>query len=64
MAAMTDVEFARRVLSDGLGIRHAAVGFDFTFGRGRSGSPEAFGPMARPWASPFRRPSASTTRTG
>ncbi|NBW07614.1 MAG: bifunctional riboflavin kinase/FAD synthetase [Caulobacteraceae bacterium] len=41
MAAMTDVEFARRVLSDGLGIRHAAVGFDFTFGRGRSGSPEA-----------------------
>jgi riboflavin kinase/FMN adenylyltransferase len=41
MAAMTDVEFARRVLSDGLGVRHAAVGFDFTFGRGRSGSPEA-----------------------
>ncbi|QTC89976.1 bifunctional riboflavin kinase/FAD synthetase [Brevundimonas goettingensis] len=41
MAAMTDVEFARRVLADGLGIRHAAVGFDFTFGRGRSGSPEA-----------------------
>jgi riboflavin kinase/FMN adenylyltransferase len=41
MAAMTDVEFARRVLSDGLGIRHASVGFDFTFGRGRSGSPEA-----------------------
>lgn len=40
-AAMTDVEFARRVLADGLGIRHAAVGFDFTFGRGRSGSPEA-----------------------
>lgn len=41
MAAMTDVEFARRVLADGLGIRHASVGFDFTFGRGRSGSPEA-----------------------
>jgi riboflavin kinase/FMN adenylyltransferase len=41
MAAMTDVEFARRILADGLGIRHAAVGFDFTFGRGRSGSPEA-----------------------
>jgi len=41
MAAMTDVEFARRVLADGLGIRHAAIGFDFTFGRGRSGSPEA-----------------------
>ena len=41
MAAMTDVEFARRVLAEGLGIRHAAVGFDFTFGRGRTGSPEA-----------------------
>ncbi|HEX8471523.1 MAG TPA: bifunctional riboflavin kinase/FAD synthetase [Brevundimonas sp.] len=41
MAAMSDAEFARRVLADGLGIRHAAVGFDFTFGRGRTGSPEA-----------------------
>lgn len=41
MAAMSDVEFARRVLSDGLGLTHAAVGFDFTFGKGRSGSPEA-----------------------
>jgi len=43
MAAMTDVEFARRVLSDGLGIRHAAIGFDFTFGKGRTGSPQAMG---------------------
>ncbi|WEK40046.1 MAG: bifunctional riboflavin kinase/FAD synthetase [Candidatus Brevundimonas colombiensis] len=41
MAGMSDVEFAERVLADGLGIRHAAVGFDFTFGKGRSGSPEA-----------------------
>lgn len=41
MAAMGDEEFARRVLSEGLGIVHAAVGFDFTFGKGRSGSPEA-----------------------
>jgi len=39
MAGMTDEEFARRVLSEGLGIAHAAVGFDFTFGKGRSGSP-------------------------
>lgn len=39
MAGMTDEEFARRVLSEGLGIVHAAVGFDFTFGKGRSGSP-------------------------
>ncbi|CAN5313460.1 bifunctional riboflavin kinase/FAD synthetase [soil metagenome] len=50
MAGMTDGEFAHRVLSgaqgdtargDGLGLRHAAVGFDFTFGKGRSGSPDA-----------------------
>ena len=41
MAAMSDGEFAERVLSHGLGIRHAAVGFDFTYGKGRTGSPEA-----------------------
>src|SRR5690606_33758282 len=41
LAGMTDEAFARRVLSEGLGIVHAAVGFDFTFGKGRSGSPEA-----------------------
>lgn len=41
MAALSDADFARKVLADGLGVRHAAVGFDFTFGKGRSGSPEA-----------------------
>jgi len=41
MAAMTDEVFVRQVLVEGLGIRHAAVGFDFTFGKGRTGSPEA-----------------------
>lgn len=41
MAAMSDEAFARVVLSEGLGIVHAAVGFDFTFGKGRSGSPQA-----------------------
>lgn len=41
MAAMSDEQFARDVLGDGLGIAHAAVGFDFTFGKGRTGSPEA-----------------------
>ena len=52
MAALSDDSFAREVLagpqvarsavghSDGLGIRHAAVGFDFTYGKGRTGSPE------------------------
>ena len=41
MAAMTDSDFARRVLGEALGARHVAVGFDFTYGKGRSGSPEA-----------------------
>ncbi|MGQ3040746.1 MAG: bifunctional riboflavin kinase/FAD synthetase [Brevundimonas sp.] len=41
MAAMSDEEFALEVLGAGLGVRHAAVGFDFTFGKGRTGSPEA-----------------------
>jgi len=53
MAGMSDLGFARDVLAgpqaargavghgEGLGIRHAAVGFDFTFGKGRTGSPEA-----------------------
>jgi riboflavin kinase/FMN adenylyltransferase len=40
MAAMSDEDFAREVLAAGLGVRHAAVGFDFTYGKGRSGSPD------------------------
>jgi riboflavin kinase / FMN adenylyltransferase len=40
MAAMSDEGFARDVLAGGLGIGHAAVGFDFTYGKGRTGSPE------------------------
>lgn len=41
MAGMSDRDFAERVLARDLGIRHASVGFDFTFGKGRTGSPEA-----------------------
>jgi riboflavin kinase/FMN adenylyltransferase len=41
MAAMSDEAFAGDVLSGGLGIRHAAVGFDFTYGKGRTGSAES-----------------------
>lgn len=41
MAAMSDEDFAREVLAGGLGVQHAAVGFDFTFGKGRTGSPES-----------------------
>lgn len=37
MAGMTDREFAERVLADGLGARHMAAGFDFSFGKGRTG---------------------------
>lgn len=40
MAALTDEAFAREVLRNGLGIAHAAVGFDFTYGKGRTGSAE------------------------
>ncbi len=40
MASMTDRQFAKDVLHEGLGIRHVAVGFDISFGAGRSGSPD------------------------
>ncbi|WP_421936663.1 bifunctional riboflavin kinase/FAD synthetase [Phenylobacterium sp.] len=39
LAGMTDREFATDVLHRGLGARHVAVGFDNSFGKGRSGSP-------------------------
>lgn len=41
MAALSDTTFAREVLAGGLGLKHAAVGFDFTYGKGRTGSPDA-----------------------
>ncbi len=37
MASLTPEEFARRVLCDGLGLRHVVVGADFCFGKGRAG---------------------------
>lgn len=40
LAGMTDREFATRVLHEGLGARHVAVGFDNSFGKGRTGTPE------------------------
>lgn len=39
MADLSDEAFAREVLARGLGVRHVAVGFDITFGKGRTGSP-------------------------
>jgi riboflavin kinase/FMN adenylyltransferase len=47
MAAMSDQGFAETVLAGGLGLRHAAVGFDFTYGKGRSGSPDALARAGR-----------------
>jgi riboflavin kinase / FMN adenylyltransferase len=41
MAVMTDEAFARDVLVSGLGARHVAAGFDITFGKDRTGDPEA-----------------------
>jgi riboflavin kinase/FMN adenylyltransferase len=38
MATLDDRAFAERVLHQGLGIRHVAVGFDISFGKGRTGS--------------------------
>lgn len=43
MADLTDAQFAREVLAEGLGVVHVAAGFDVTFGKGRSGSPDALG---------------------
>jgi riboflavin kinase/FMN adenylyltransferase len=40
LAQMTDREFAQTVLHQGLDARHVAVGFDNSFGKDRSGSPE------------------------
>ena len=41
MASLTADAFARDVLAAGLGLRHAVVGRDFRFGKGRAGDPEA-----------------------
>jgi riboflavin kinase/FMN adenylyltransferase len=41
LARMTDREFAGRVLHEGWGARHVAVGFDNSFGKDRTGSPQA-----------------------
>lgn len=40
MAGLADREFVTDVLVNRLGVRHVAVGFDISFGKGRTGSPE------------------------
>ncbi len=47
MASMTDEEFCRIVLHEGLGVRHVAVGFDFRFGRGRMGDAARLSSLGR-----------------
>jgi len=47
MAAMTDEEFARCVLHEGLKAAHVAVGFDFRFGRGRMGDAPRLASLGR-----------------
>lgn len=39
MAGLSDADFARQVLHEGLGVRNVSVGFDISFGHGRTGSP-------------------------
>jgi len=41
MANFTDEAFVRDVLVAGLDVGHVAVGFDITFGKGRTGDPQA-----------------------
>ncbi|MCR9126654.1 MAG: bifunctional riboflavin kinase/FAD synthetase [Rhodobacteraceae bacterium] len=38
LASLSPEEFARRVIAEGLGLRHVVVGGDFCFGKGRSGT--------------------------
>jgi riboflavin kinase/FMN adenylyltransferase len=40
MASFSDKEFVEQVLVEGLGVKHVAAGFDISFGKGRTGSPE------------------------
>ena len=41
MANLSDRAFVEEILVGGLGVRHMAVGFDVTFGRDRTGDPQA-----------------------
>ncbi|MEO0465273.1 MAG: riboflavin biosynthesis protein RibF [Pseudomonadota bacterium] len=47
MAGMTDEDFARNVLAEGLGAVNVTVGFDFRFGRGRMGDAPRLASLGR-----------------
>ncbi|HSV03359.1 MAG TPA: bifunctional riboflavin kinase/FAD synthetase [Phenylobacterium sp.] len=40
LAQVTDRDFAARVLHEGLGVRHVALGFDNSYGKDRTGTPD------------------------
>jgi riboflavin kinase/FMN adenylyltransferase len=48
MASLSDRAFVEDILVHGLGVRHVAVGFDVTFGKDRTGSPESMKRYAAP----------------
>jgi riboflavin kinase / FMN adenylyltransferase len=41
LASLTAEQFVEQVLVDGLGAGHVVIGYDFRFGKGRAGDPEA-----------------------
>ena len=41
LADVSDRDFAARVLHEGLGVRHVALGFDNSYGKDRTGTPES-----------------------
>ncbi len=47
LAELPAGEFVRQVLVEGLGIRHACVGWNFFFGKGRSGNPAVLAEQGR-----------------
>jgi riboflavin kinase/FMN adenylyltransferase len=49
LAGLSAEDFVREVLVDGLGVRHVVVGFDATFGRGRTGDGELLKRLGLAW---------------
>jgi riboflavin kinase / FMN adenylyltransferase len=47
LADITDRQFAEQVLHDGLGVRHVSLGFDNSFGKDRTGTPETMAQYGR-----------------
>ncbi len=47
LASLTAETYIERVLVAGLGIRHAMIGYDFHFGKGRTGTPQTLADAGR-----------------